>query len=399
MFQSDPNFLKWLIQVRRDFHMQPEIAFHEVRTTDKILEILDELGLEVIRFSDMTGAVGLIRGGQKGPTIGLRADIDALPIKELNDTPYTSRNEGVMHACGHDAHTTILLGVAKTMMESGLASKMAGCVKFFFQPAEERISGAKAMIDRGVLENPSVQRVIACHMAPDLSAGQAGITKGRAYASSDRFTLTITGKGAHGGKPDEGIDPIVAGASFVMQIQSIIGRNIKPTDTAVITVGKFIGGDVPNAIPESVILDGTIRALSDETRAFLIQRLREVATGIEKTFRVTCDLDVQEGVPGCCNDEGVAESLLKASASVLGEENIFSLIASTGAEDFAYFSMACPSAIMRLGCSNESKGIVSPLHSPHFDIDETVLEIGVHIFVKAIVTFLNVSYNRPSSTP
>lgn len=399
MFQSEPDFLNWLIQVRRDFHMCPETSFHEVQTTDKIVKILEELGLEVTRFSDMTGAVGLIRGGRKGDTIGLRADIDALAIKELTNAPYMSQNTGVMHACGHDAHTTILLGVAKTLMESGWVSKMPGSVKFFFQPAEERVSGARAMIERGVLKDPTVQRIIACHMAPDLSVGEAGITKGRGYASSDRFTLTVTGKGAHGGKPDEGIDPIVAGASFVMQIQSIIGRNIKPTDTAVITVGKFIGGDVPNAIPESVILDGTIRALSDETRLFLIKRLGEVTDGIEKIFQVTCDLDIQEGVPGCCNDEKVAESLLEAAAVVLGEENIFSLVPSTGAEDFAYFSMACPSAIMRLGCSNENKGILSPLHSPHFDIDETVLEIGVHIFVKAIGRFLNVSYNRPSSTP
>lgn len=391
MFKCDPDLLKWLIEIRRDFHMHPEIAFHEVRTTDRIVETLQDLGVEVTRFPDMTGAVGIIRGGRKGPCIGLRADIDALPIKELNDVPYASKNEGVMHACGHDAHATILLGVARTLMASESVSEMPGVVKLFFQPAEERVSGARAMIDRGVLQNPTVERVIACHMGPDLSAGQAGITKGRGYASSDRFTLTITGKGAHGGKPDEGIDPIVAGASFVMQVQSIVGRNIKPTDTAVITVGKFVGGDVPNAIPESVILDGTIRALSDETQSFLIQRLREVAAGIEKIFRVICDFDIQEGVPGCCNDEGVAESLLKASGSVLGEENIFSLIPSTGAEDFAYFSMACPSAIMRLGCSNASKGILSPLHSPHFDIDETVLEMGVNIFIKAIGTFLKMS--------
>ncbi|MBC8443812.1 MAG: amidohydrolase [Deltaproteobacteria bacterium] len=391
MFKCDPDLLKWLIEIRRDFHMHPEIAFHEVRTTDRIVETLQDLGVEVTRFPDMTGAVGIIRGGRKGPCIGLRADIDALPIKELNDVPYASKNEGVMHACGHDAHATILLGVARTLMASESVSEMPGVVKLFFQPAEERVSGARAMIDRGVLQNPTVERVIACHMGPDLSAGQAGITKGRGYASSDRFTLTITGKGAHGGKPDEGIDPIVAGASFVMQVQSIVGRNIKPTDTAVITVGKFVGGDVPNAIPESVILDGTIRALSDETQSFLIQRLREVAAGIEKIFRVICDFDIQEGVPGCCNDEGVAESLLKASGSVLDEENIFSLIPSTGAEDFAYFSMACPSAIMRLGCSNASKGILSPLHSPHFDIDETVLEMGVNIFIKAIGTFLKMS--------
>lgn len=387
MFQSNPEFSKWLIAIRRDFHMHPEIAFHEVRTTDRIVETLEGLGVEVTRFPDMTGAVGIIQGGRKGPCIGLRADIDALPIKELNDVPYVSKNNGVMHACGHDAHATILLGVARTLMASESVSEMAGVVKLFFQPAEERVSGARAMIDRGVLQNPAVDRVIACHMGPDLSAGQAGITKGQGYASSDRFTLTIIGKGAHGGKPDEGVDPIVAGAAFITQTQSIVGRNIKPTDSAVITVGRFMAGDVANVIPEKAFLEGTIRALADETRTFVIERLKEVASGIARTFRVTCELEVNEGVPGCRNHDGVADDLMDAAAGVLGNNNIQILPPSTGAEDFAYFSMACPSAILRLGCANTGRGISAPLHSPRFEIDETVLEIGVRIFVTAIQAF------------
>ena len=196
MINSDIEKLRqWLSDTRRDFHMHPEISHQETRTTAKIVKILNALGCEVREFDDMTGAVGLIKGAQDGPTIGLRADIDALPIQELNDVPYKSKNPGAMHACGHDAHTTIMLGVARNIMTSDLQSKLKGNIKFFFQPAEERVAGAKAMIERGVLDNPRVDRVIAGHMAPDVPVGSVGIFRGLGYASADRFELEITGKG------------------------------------------------------------------------------------------------------------------------------------------------------------------------------------------------------------
>ena len=209
---SDPKFFQWLVDVRRDLHMHPEVSTQETRTTDTIISILEEFNIEVRRFSDMTGAVGLIKCAADGPTIALRADIDALPIQELNRVPYKSVNDGVMHACGHDASTAIMLGVAKKIIESGLVSKMKGNVKFLFQPAEERVLGAKAMIAKGVLDNPRVDRIIAGHMAPDFSVGTAGVFKGQGYASADRFVLNIIGKGTHGGRPNEGIDPIAAGS-------------------------------------------------------------------------------------------------------------------------------------------------------------------------------------------
>ncbi|MBT8372216.1 MAG: amidohydrolase [Deltaproteobacteria bacterium] len=369
--------------------MHPEISHQEKRTTAKIVEILKELNCEVQEFDDMTGVVGLIKGAQNGPTIGLRADIDALPIEELNEVPYKSQNPGVMHACGHDAHTTIMLGVAKNIIESGLQTELKGKVKFFFQPAEERVAGAKAMIERGVLENPRVDRVIAGHMAPDVPVGKIGICRGLGYASADRFKLQITGKGSHGARPEDGYDPIVAGANFVTTIQSIVSRNIKPTEAAVVTVGKFRSGDASNVIPEFAYLEGSIRALSGAIRQKIFDRLYEIAAGLEKTFNVVCSLNIHEGVPTLENDIEVAEFLYKVSQHILGTNNVQYFPPVMGSEDFSYFTEQRPSAIMRLGCSNSEKGLERSLHSPYFDIDEQVLDVGVAIFTEAVVRYLS----------
>jgi len=389
MNKDNPRFHQWLSETRRDLHMHPEISHQEKRTTQRIAEILKEYNCEVQLFDDMTGAVGMIRGAQDGPTIGLRADIDALPIQELNDIPYKSQNPGAMHACGHDAHATIMLGVARNIMTSGLQSKLKGNVKIFFQPAEERIAGAKAMIERGVLENPRVDRVIAGHMAPDLRVGTVGVFRGLGYASADMFELNITGKGTHGARPEDGNDPIVAGAHFVTIIQSIVARNIKPTDAAVVTVGKFTSGDVSNVIPETAQLQGSIRALSAEVRQQLIERLHEIAAGLGKTFNVDSQFILHEGVPPLENDVEVAEFLYDVSRDVLGEENVSYRPPAMGSEDFSYFTEERPSAIMRLGCANSEKGLQRSLHSPYFDIDEQVLEVGVAIFTEAVVRYLS----------
>jgi amidohydrolase len=388
MFSSDPESLKWLVNIRRDLHRHPEISHKEKRTTEKIIKVFKELEIEIHGFPDMTGAVGVIRGSGEGPTIGLRADIDALPIRELNDIPYRSQNEGTMHACGHDANTAIMLGVAKKIVRSGLMSRSLGTVKFFFQPAEERVAGAKAMIARGVLENPRVDRVIAGHMSPDLPVGKVGIFRSIGYASSDRFVLLITGKGGHGARPEECVDPVVAGSLFVNHIQSIVSRNTKPTEAAVITVGKFVAGNASNVIPETALLEGSIRALSVRVRDQIIRRLHDIVSGLEKTFGVQCQFQIHNGVPILINNRGVAESLYDASVQVLGPENVSYLPPIMGSEDFVYFTLERPSAIMRLGCSNEKRGIVHSLHSPYFDIDETVLGIGVEVFYETIKRYL-----------
>jgi amidohydrolase len=383
------NLRHWLSETRRDFHMHPEISHEETRTTDRIAKILKEQGCEVQLFENMTGAVGIIRGAADGPTIGLRADIDALPIQELNDIPYKSQNDGAMHACGHDAHATIMLGVARNIMSSGLHAKLKGNVKFFFQPAEERVAGAKAMIERGVLENPRVDRVIAGHMDPALPAGAVGVFKGLGYASADMFDLNITGRGAHGARPNEGNDPIVAGAHFVTAIQTIVSRNITPIDAAVVSVGQFKSGDVSNVIPETAFLEGTIRALTEENRQKVIDRLHEITDGIGKTFNIDCKFNIIKGVPPLENDNEVAEFLYAVSEDVLGKGNVSYRPPGMGAEDFAYFTEERPSAIMRLGCSNRELDLERSLHSPWFDIDEKVLEVGVAVFTEAVVRYLS----------
>lgn len=374
----------WLVNTRRDFHMYPEVSNQESRASERIKEILSQLDIEVQDLHGLTGLVGLIRGKGQGKTMALRADIDALPIQELNDVPYKSRHDGIMHACGHDVHTTIMLGVAKYIRESGLYKEFKGNVKFLFQPAEEVGSGAKDMIAQGVLENPKVDRVFACHVSPDLPAGAVGVYQTLSHASADRFSLVIKGKGAHGGRPNEGIDPIVAGSYFVTAIQSVVGRNIKPTDAAVITVGKFMAGKAANVIPKEADLEGTIRAFSNNVRDQLIERMREIIQGIQQTFNVKCDLQFRESVPVCVNDEDTSSFLYDVAVHVFGSGNVRYLPPVTGSEDFAFFAIERPGAIIRLGCANREKGLVHLLHSPHFDVDEEILLIGVRLFTEAI---------------
>lgn len=384
MHDNEKELIEWLIATRREFHMHPELSHEEWKTTERIKEVLHGLNIEVNDLQGITGVVGLIRGKGRGKTIALRADIDALPIQELNEVAYKSQHDGIMHACGHDVHTTIMLGVAKYLQESGISKKLRGNVKLLFQAAEEKGTGARQMIALGVLENPKVHKVFACHVSPDLPVGTIGINKTQSHASADWFTLCIKGKGAHGARPSEGIDPIVAGAYFITAVQSIISRNVPPTDIAVITVGRFAAGSAPNVIPEEARLEGTIRAFRDDIRDQVIERLQEIIHGIEGSFRVSCHFDFHEGMPACINDEHVSAFLYDVASHVLGSDEVTYMPPVTGSEDFALFALERPSAIIRLGCGNSEKGLVHPLHSPHFDVDEEVLVIGVRVFVEAI---------------
>jgi amidohydrolase len=382
--EQHPLF-NWLSQIRRDFHSHPEIGYQEVRTTTKIKEILGELGIPIQDLPGMdTGVVGLIKGRPRGKTLALRADIDALPIKELNDVHYRSTAEGVMHACGHDAHTTIMLGVAKYVMESGLKEKITGNIKFIFQPAEEKISGAEKMIRAGVLKKPKVDRIIACHMDPDLEVGHAAIFKGVSHAAADLFRMHIQGKGGHGAKPEDSIDPIVAGAHFVTALQTIVSREISPMEPGVITVGSLRAGTAGNIIPDEAVLEGTVRSLNQEVRSKIIARMAEMVAGLETTFNVKVKYQYINGVPPCMNDETVSEFLFKASSDIIGPDRFVELKPTMGGEDFALFSQRVPGSIMRLGCANKERGLLHKLHSPHFDLDENVLVIGVEIFTEAI---------------
>lgn len=379
----------WLVEVRRDFHRHPELGFQEVRTSAKIREVLAGLGA---RFQELPGVetgVAAVFEGQPGErTLALRADIDALPMTELNDVPYKSVVEGVMHSCGHDCHATVMLGVAKQVVESGLLPRLRGRLKFIFQPAEEVVGGARRMVEAGVLENPRVDRILALHVNIDLPVGQVGLYQGVSHAHTDSFRLTLVGKGIHGAHPHNGIDPIVAGAHFVAALQSVVGRNVDPLDSAVISVGQFQSGTAPNIIPNQALLTGTVRTFKTEVRDLVIRRLQELAESLRPAFQVTVDYQFLPGVPSTVNDPGVAADLHRAGVTVLGAENVSYLAPKMGGEDFGLFTQLVPGAFMRLGAANAARGIVHKGHSPHFDVDERALPIGVEVMTEAIRSYL-----------
>ena len=380
----------WLSEIRRDFHRHPETAFEEFRTTERIRTILQELNVQILGLPGLeTGVVGLIQGDASGPVLGLRADIDALPLQELSDVPYASTVQGKMHACGHDAHAAIMLGVAKKIMDDGLASHLRGSVKFIFQPAEEGIAGARRMIEHGVLDNPRMDRILAGHMINDLPCGSIGWFEGPSHAATDMFTLEIAGQGTHGARPHQGRDPIVAGAHFVTAVQSIVSRNLSPMDSGVISVGAFHAGTASNIIPAAVRLNGTIRSLQTEVREMLFNRLRECAAGLETMFGVKTDIQFKEGAPPNVNDLEVSRSLAEAAETVLGKEGALLIPPSMGGEDFALFTEQIPGAMIRIGSGNQAEGKTQPLHSPYFDIDERSLVHGVEVFVQAVKTYLS----------
>lgn len=389
MIRLDDDFKSWLSNIRRDLHMHPEIAYQEVWTTKRILAALAEIGVEAHGFDDLTGALGVLECGTgEGPVIGLRADIDALPLDELGDVPYKSQNPGRMHACGHDGNVTIILGTIKYLVDSGLTKELNGRVKFFFQPAEEGGAGAKALIERGLMENPAMDRVIGGHLGPDSPCGKIGIYRTKGYASADMFELNITGRGTHGARPDEGLDPIVAGAYFVNAVQTIISRSISPLEPAVVSVCQFHSGTTTNIIPESAHLEGTIRALTPEVREQLIGRLNELAASLAAMFKVRAELTVVEGYPPTIHDAEVSDWMYGIAQDLLGRENVEYLIPTTGAEDFSFYAQMVPATLIRIGCGNPEKGITYPLHSAYFDMDEDCLAVGVSVFAEAVKRYL-----------
>jgi len=387
MIAVNKELQEWLKETRREFHMHPETAYEEKRTTERIAAILEELGLEVKCFDDMTGVTGLLRSGQGGPTLALRADIDALNLQELNDVPYKSQTDGKMHACGHDAHAAIMLGVAKYLVETGLGKTLKGNVKFLFQPAEEGGAGAKKMIERGVMQDPDVDAVMAGHMMPGMEVGQIGVVEGQSHASADSFMLTVTGEGGHGGHPDQVRDPIIAAAHWITAVQTAAARSIDPLDSTVITVGSIHGGQASNIVPREVVLTGTTRAIGDGVRERILERMRDITLGIETAFEVKGDLTFDVGYPPVINDLKITQLLYDTAADIFGADKVQSVRPSTGAEDFAYFAELKPSAIICLGCGRPGHEF-SPLHSPYFDIDERILGKGVALFASAVTRYL-----------
>jgi amidohydrolase len=376
----------WLVEIRRTIHMHPELGFEEIETSKLISEWLERFGLQVKRGMAKTGVIGILKGKRPGRTVAIRADMDALPIEESDRVPYASKIKGKMHACGHDAHVAILLGVAKFF--SSVPDQVKGNIKWIFQPAEEGGGGGRVMVEEGALEDPKVDAVFGAHVFPFLSIGKIGIYEREGLAAADRFTVKIKGKGGHAATPHVTKDPILAVGHLITQIHSIVSRNINPLESGVVTIGRVSGGTAFNIIPDEVELLGTVRSLSSEVREELKSRIEQIAQGIARSFAMDYKFDFEYGYPTLVNDPEMSKLVASACSEGVGSKNVETLRPSMGAEDFAYYLEKVPGAYFRLGCRNEAKGIIHPYHSNLFDIDEEVLPLGVEMFVRIVDRYL-----------
>lgn len=360
---------------RRYLHSHPELSFHEVETSAYVAKKLEELGLEYHKMAD-TGLVALIKGDKPSDkVVALRADMDALPITEANEVTYKSQNIGVMHACGHDAHTSSLLGTAKILTE--LKSQFAGTIKLIFQPAEEKLpGGASIMIKEGVLENPKPQAVFGQHVMPFIDAGKVGFRAGKYMASTDEIYVTVKGKGGHGAQPQQNIDPVIITAHILTALQTIISRFNDPKSPSVLSFGKVIANGATNVIPNEVYLEGTFRTMDEAWRNDAHKKMKKMAEGIAESMGGSCDFNIMRGYPFLINEEKLTASTRAHAEDYLGKENVLDLDIWMAAEDFAYYSQVADSCFYRLGTRNESRGIISSVHTPTFDVDEDAFKVS-----------------------
>lgn len=383
------NIKEELIEVRRTLHQYPELGFEETNTSKFIKEFLTKEGIEFKEFAG-TGVCGIIKGTKEGinnKVIGLRADIDGLPMQDKKSCSYASKINGKMHACGHDGHTTILLGAAKLLNKN--KDKFNGTVKLIFEPAEETTGGAKVMISEGVLKDPAVDVMCGLHVEEVLDAGMIMVKRGTVNAASNPFTITIKGSGGHGAYPDTAVDPIVIASHVVTSLQSIVSREIKPVNPAVVTIGSIHGGTAQNIIPSEVKLGGIIRTMTNEDREFAKRRLKEIVNGICTTFRGSAEIEIEESYPCLYNDDNMVEILEDSAKNIIGSENVkVQKNPKLGVESFAYFANEVPSVFYFLGIRNEEKGIIHSAHNSLFDIDEDALPIGVAIQCEVAINYL-----------
>jgi len=363
------------IQWRRHLHAHPELSYQETKTSQFVAQVLRDIGLSPVSMSG-TGLVTLVEG--KNPskkTIALRADMDALPIQENSDKPYRSTNSGVMHACGHDVHTTSLLATAKIL--HGIKGQFEGTVKLIFQPGEEKNpGGASLMIRDGVLQNPVPSGIIGQHVMPLLAVGKVGFREGKYMASSDEIYLKVIGKGGHAAAPELTIDPVLIASHIIVALQQVISRQANPREATVLSFGKVIAEGATNIIPNDVRVAGTFRALNETWREEGLKKIEQVATGIAASMGGKCEVDISRGYPYLENNPGLTRRIRAAAETYLGKENVVDLDVTLGSEDFAYYSQQVPASFYRLGTRNEAKGITSYVHTPTFDIDEDALGIG-----------------------
>ncbi|WP_067724611.1 M20 metallopeptidase family protein [Oceanobacillus damuensis] len=370
---------------RRTLHQYPELGFEEFNTSNFILRKLNEFNINNVKRIAGTGLVGLIKGKKEGPTILLRADIDGLPINDEKKVNYASKVNGKAHLCGHDAHTSILLCALKVIKDHGIER---GNVKFIFQPAEEGLAGAKKVIEEGVLENPKVDTAVGLHVYPNEKTGRVAICPGPCTSFSDRFNLTIIGKGGHAAHPHMAVDALAIGSIIVNALQQVVSRQIDPLSPSVLTIGKISGGSAYNAIASSVTLEGTVRLLDESLRYEVKQKIEDIVRGICSSFDATFELNYHHGYPSVVNDEALIPKFKQTVSQILGEDSFSIINPSMGGEDFSYYTQKVPGLFFRLGtrCNEETS---YPLHHPKFDIDEEALSLGAALLSQYALNFLH----------
>lgn len=380
-----PQLVAW----RRDFHRHPEMGFQEVRTAGIVAEHLHNLGLEVSTGIAKTGIVALLEGdnlAEDAPTVLLRFDMDALPIQEESDADYRSQNPGVMHACGHDGHTAIGMGVAQVLSRQRAA--LRGRVKLVFQPAEEAMGGAAAMIKEGVLEDPKPAASFGLHLWTGLPLNQVIVQAGPLWANADMFGLTVRGKAGHGAMPHETVDATLVASHIVVAWQSIVARNVNPQDTAVVSVGSLHSGSASNIISDHAELRGTIRSFAKEVQSLLLRRLEEIATSVAQAFGASAEFAYLGGCPATINSESGATLMHEVASQIVGPTQIAQIAPMMVGEDMAEFLNRAPGCFVLVGASDPNGKWHSAHHSPTFDFDERTLPIGVALLASAAVQFL-----------
>ena len=366
-----------LTDIRRDIHANPELGLEEHRTAELVARKLEEWGIEVHRGVGTTGVVGVLRSGNGEATIGLRADMDALPIDEANDIAYRSQNAGRMHACGHDGHTTMLLGAARYLAET---RNFNGTVNFIFQPGEEGIGGALAMLKDGLFSRFPCNAVYGMHNRPGMPVGKFGIAPGTAMTGGGFFDITITGKGAHGARPEDGIDPVLTACHLGAALQSIVSRNLRPADTAVVSVTRISGGNAYNVIPDSAVLAGTVRAMKRETLETVEQAMRRIAAGVASGFGATAEVDFRLIFAPLQNHPGHTEAIADAAAELVGDGNVNRAQAPASAsEDFSFMLEQVPGAYINLG-----NGDSASVHNPHYNFNDEAIPFGSALYARLV---------------
>lgn len=381
------SYFQDTVDNRRFLHQNPELSFEEYNTSAFVKQKLTDLNIPFESMAN-TGVVGIIKGDlPSDKVLALRADMDALPITEVEGRSYGSKNIGVMHACGHDVHTSSLLGAAKIL--NNLKSEFGGTIKLIFQPGEERLpGGASLMIKEGVLQNPEPQGIVGQHVMPFIESGKVGFRSGKYMASCDELFMTVKGKGGHGAMPHQNIDPIAITAQIITALQQVVSRNADPRTPSVLSWGKIIGNGATNVIPDEVNLEGTFRTFDEKWRADAHERMVKMAVGIAESMGATCDFEVRKGYPFLVNEPGITAAAQSYAIEYLGADNVVELDLWPAAEDFAYYSQETNACFYRLGTGNQEKGINSAVHTPTFDIDEKALETSIGLMSYIAVQYL-----------